>query len=149
LKIGPVSAIKPSIVGEIVLRNGGEIQDGRQTRMFSHNSVNFHLNQLNLDLRTSLTFIHPSVWVFYFRHFQAYNLLSDAYGKLHKNQWHAWVFRFIVWFFFSFFTNVDAISLSPLKKIKANLDQKFKFSYKERKWWWFLIHSGWFFFSTV
>jgi hypothetical protein len=28
-------------------QNDGEIQDGRQTRMF-HNSVNFHLNHLKL-----------------------------------------------------------------------------------------------------
>jgi hypothetical protein len=32
---------------ELALHNGGEIQDGRQTRMF-HDSVNLHLNHLKL-----------------------------------------------------------------------------------------------------
>jgi hypothetical protein len=44
-----------------------------------------------------------------------------------------------LWFFYSFFRYVDAIScwltLFPMIKIKASF-QKFKFSYKERKWWW-------------
>jgi DNA-binding transcriptional regulator GbsR (MarR family) len=44
---------------EKVLQNGGEIQDGRQTRM-SHNSVSVHLNHLKTsDLETS---IHKKQW---------------------------------------------------------------------------------------
>jgi hypothetical protein len=44
------------------------------------------------------TIIYPSVWALYLCHFQTYNhQILNSYRRLYKNQWHVWVFWFIVY----------------------------------------------------
>jgi hypothetical protein len=103
------------------IQNGGVIQDGAINhclilsglaqpfinRFYHINPFwtckikHFHIppiiqNGVNI-LDGDFTFIYPFVWSMYKRHFQAYNLQTlDSNRKLYENQWHVWVFWFIV-----------------------------------------------------